>query len=285
MNSRTHVGRDGAVVHPRASFDQERCAIFLAALRRFLFVLAIALSATGLVHASATSQSEQAAADLSHRVDALQRLLDSVRDAKGEPLRQDAMQRHWDAMQGYMRMSLKRTVASPQPEAGDDAAGCQLAGGTWKALSFPGQMRSDDYLQAMQAHMGRMREEILTIHAAPDAAALDSALRAHWRDNYQALQRMRGLGWMFDGWKPVDPGDDARPPDPESDGARLAQAYCSVCHALPRARLHTAQEWSGVMATMRRHIVTSDTGTPLCIQLPSDDQLDIIQSYFTRYAR
>lgn len=261
---------------------RDRSSLFLEGLRVCILLLIVLLAGTNLARAATTSESQRAAAELGQRIDDLQKLLDAVRDAKGEALRQDAMQRHWNAMQGYMRTSLKHTVEAPASSGG--GADCQLAGGAWKGLSFPGQLRSDDYLRAMQTQTGRMREAALAIHGAADAAALDAALRAHWRDNYEALQRMRGLDWMFDGWKPAE-SRDARLPDPGSDGAQLTQAFCSVCHAVPPARLHTAQEWDGVMATMQQHMMLSDTGMPMCMQMPSGEQIETIRAYYQRYAR
>lgn len=230
-----------------------------------------------------SAASEIVAADLGHRLDALQGLLDKVRDARGEPVRQAAMERHWSAMQDYMATSLKLTVREPAATTGG-AADCQVVGGAWTGLSFPGQVRSDDYLKVMQAQMGRMRVELVDLHGARDPAALDLALRTHWRNNYEFLQGMRGLGWMFGSWTPGAPGD-RHLPEPESEGAKLTQAYCSVCHSIPQARLHTAAEWDAVMSTMARHIALSDGGMPICVQVPADSELKAIGDYFRKYAR
>jgi hypothetical protein len=145
-------------------------------------------------------------------------------------------------------------------------------------------MRSGDYLNAMQDHLGRMRRDLISIHGAARAEALDVALQQHWRSNYEFLQRTRGLGWMFDGWMPAGPGD-RHLPAPDSEGAQLTQAFCSVCHAVPHARLHTAAEWDSVMSTMTRHMATSDTGVPVCVQLPSAAQLETIRAYMRANSR
>lgn len=216
------------------------------------------------------------------RLDVLQGLLDTVRDAPGEPLRQGAMERHWKAMQDYMAASLKLTVR--QPAAAGSAADCQVVGGAWAGLSFPGQVLSGDYLKVMQEQMGRMRVELVDLHAARDAEGLDLALRSHWRSNYTFLQKLRGLGWMFDGWTPASPGDRDLP-EPGSEGAKLAQSYCSICHAMPPARLHTATEWRSVLSTMSRHIILSDGGMPMCVQVPSAVEMEAIGGYFEKYAR
>jgi hypothetical protein len=98
--------------------------MFGSALRRWLFVV-LAL-APCLAQAKdplpATPTSETTAAALGTRVDALQNLLDQVRDAHGEPLRQAAMERHWKAMQDYMQESLKLTARDPA--ASDPRARC-----------------------------------------------------------------------------------------------------------------------------------------------------------------
>lgn len=251
-------------------------------LLSMLAMPAVAQQLAGVPSANSAPASEIVAKDLGGRLDVLQGLLDTVRDAPGEPLRQGAMERHWKAMQDYMAASLKLTVR--QPAAAGGAADCQVVGGAWAGLSFPGQVRSDDYLKVMQEQMGRMRVELVDLHAARDAEGLDLALRSHWRSNYTFLQRLRGLGWMFDGWTPASPGDRDLP-EPGSEGAKLAQGYCSICHAMPQARLHTAPEWRSVLSTMSRHIILSDGGMPMCVQVPSDSEMQAIGEYFEKYAR
>lgn len=232
--------------------------------------------------ADATGPSpETVVRDLGQRLDDLQGLLDAVRDARGEPLRQTAMERHWKSMQDYMTDSLRLAVRTPGTSS---LADCQVVGSSWAGLSFPGQLRSDEYLKSMQAQLGRMRMGLIEIHDARDPEALDAALQAHWRDNYQFLQTARGLAWMFSGWTPTQPGDQALP-DPQSEGARLTQDYCSVCHAVPQTRLHSAEEWSSVMSTMSRHMALSDGGIPACVKMPSAAELNTISAYLAKYAR
>ena len=248
-------------------------------LRRCLFFSLILMPVLAPAQSTpAKASSAQAtAAMLGTRLDTLQRRLDQIRDAHGEPLRQAAMEQHWKAMQDYMQESLKSTQPEPT-NAAAPASDCRVAGGAWRGLSFPGQIRSDDYLGVMQAHLGRMRQDVLVIHAATHPQALDDVLRRHWRSNYEFLQRTRGLDWMFDGWMPSGPGDRDLP-SPDSEGAHLTQALCSTCHAVPHARLHTASEWDDVMSTMTRHIASSDTGLPACVRLPTPAQLETIRAY------
>lgn len=222
--------------------------------------------------------------DLDHRLDALQSQLNAIRDAKSESLRQSAMERHWQLMQDYMAASLKLAVRQPGAATGDDLAGCRMTGSTWTALPFPGQIRSDDYLKAMQERIGQMHQDLLALHAVRETEALNAALKKHWQSNYQFLQGMRGLDWMFSSWTPSKP-DEQLLPDPNSEGAKLTQMYCSVCHAVPKTRLHTAAEWTGVMATMTRHITMSDSGFPMCVQVPSDAEFKAISDYLVKYAR
>jgi hypothetical protein len=95
---------------------------------------------------------------------------------------------------------------------------------------------------------------------------------------------MRGLDWMFDGWMPARKSN-RRLPEPDSEGAKLAGEFCSICHAVPHAGLHTAEEWDAVMAEMDRHIVLSDTGVPMCVVAPDAGRLEVIRGYLRRNAR
>ncbi|TJY63300.1 hypothetical protein E4T66_06270 [Sinimarinibacterium sp. CAU 1509] len=260
--------------------------MFNATLRRSLVLLsALVLPLTTQAASSAPSappalKAKTVLTDLDGRLDELQSQLNTVRDAQGEAQRQGAMEQHWKEMQDYMAASLGMVVGKS-----GGAEGCRVVSGTWSGLAFPGQIRSDDYLKAMQARLGKMREDLVGLHAAAnDPAALNTALQTHWQSNYQFLQGMRGLDWMFSGWTPASPGDQTLP-DPRSAGAQTMQAYCSLCHAVPNTRLHTAEEWAAVMPTMARHITTSDSGFPVCVQVPTADELKAISDYLVKYAR
>jgi hypothetical protein len=271
----------------------ESGSMFSAAIPRSLLLLmllpvlaapVIAQGAGDAPTGAPAATSEILAIDLGRRLDLLQSQLDAVRDARGEPLRQAAMERHWKGMQDYMAASLKVPLRDPAAADKGSAADCRVVGSGWTGLSFPGQLRSDDYLKAMQSHMGRMREGLIDLHASHDPDALGAALQAHWRSNYEFLQTLRGLGWMFPGWTPAAPGDSTLP-DPQSEGAKLTQTYCSMCHAIPPVRLHTEAEWAAVMSTMSQHIASSDGGFPMCVQLPSAGELGVIGTYLAKYAR
>jgi len=59
----------------------------------------------------------------------------------------------------------------------------------------------------------------------------------------EMMQHMRG--------DMLPPGLDPKLlPDPESDGARLLQRYCTQCHNLPGPGMHTAAEWPAVVQRM-----------------------------------
>jgi len=260
-----------------------------ATLRHSLVLLsALVLPLTTQAANSAPSappalKAETVLADLDNRLDELQGQLNTVRDAKGEAQRQGAMAQHWQDLQDYMAASLGVVVGASGRAGG--AEGCRVVSGTWSGLPFPGHIRSDDYLAAMQAQLGKMREDLIGLHAtANDPAALNTALQAHWQANYQFLQGLRGLDWMFSGWTPASPGDQTLP-DPKSEGAQLTETYCSLCHAVPPTRLHTADEWNMIMPMMTQHITTSDSGFPICVQMPSADELKAISDYLVKYAR
>jgi hypothetical protein len=194
------------------------------------------------------------------------------------------MERHWSGLQDYMEHSLRLLVQHASPKGSVDAVGCRLAGGQWRNLSFPGQLSATAYLGLMKNHAGRMRQDVLAMQSAQQPYVLEAVMREHWRANYAFVQRTRGLGWMFDGWMPAAPGD-RHPPGPESEGARLTVTFCSVCHAVPHARLHTAGEWDAVMSQMDRHIALSDTGVPKCVAVPSAAERTTIRDYLVRHAR
>lgn len=46
--------------------------------------------------------------------------------------------------------------------------------------------------------------------------------------------------------------DQSLLPDPQSEGAKLLSHVCSQCHNFPGPGMHTASEWSAVVARMYR---------------------------------
>jgi len=69
---------------------------------------------------------------------------------------------------------------------------------------------------------------------------------------------MRGMMQRMMGDR-LPPGlDPALLPDPDSDGARLLQRYCTQCHNLPGPGMHTADEWPAVLRRMEMHMSMHD---------------------------
>ena len=74
-------------------------------------------------------------------------------------------------------------------------------------------------------------------------------------------------------------GSDDRPlPDAQSQAAQSYRQYCGQCHAPPAPSAHTANEWPGVVARMKQHIITQGRS------MPEDDDIQGILDYLQRYA-
>jgi len=84
--------------------------------------------------------------------------------------------------------------------------------------------------------------------------------------------------------KRMPPGiDPTNLPDPQSEGARLIQHYCSQCHNLPAPGLHTTGEWPTVVARMNHRMqMMSGRGKMWMmhdIKAPSEQELDTLIRY------
>jgi len=82
----------------------------------------------------------------------------------------------------------------------------------------------------------------------------------------------------------MPPGiDPANLPDPQSEGARLIQRYCSQCHNLPAPGIHTAAEWPNVVARMnhRMQMMSGRGGMWMMrnTKAPSEQELDTLIIY------
>ncbi len=66
---------------------------------------------------------------------------------------------------------------------------------------------------------------------------------------------------------------------PDAPGSALFRRTCSQCHALPDPRLHTADEWPGVVDRMRKNMETM--GKPVF----TNQERDEILSYLKQQAR
>jgi len=66
--------------------------------------------------------------------------------------------------------------------------------------------------------------------------------------------------------------DDLRElPESESEAAQLFRHYCGQCHKPPAPTAHTANEWPGVVARMKRHMATQGKLEP-----KNDDMREIL---------
>ena len=75
-------------------------------------------------------------------------------------------------------------------------------------------------------------------------------------------------------------------PEPEGQGARLLDQYCTQCHALTGPGRHTAGEWPAVLERMRLLMDVSRRfrGLMGSIQMPADDELRVLTDYLTTHA-
>ncbi len=87
---------------------------------------------------------------------------------------------------------------------------------------------------------------------------------------------MMGGGMMMN--RP--PGDTGRPlPDKQSKDAQLYGRYCGQCHAPPLPSVHSAGEWTRVVARMKQYMATQSKA------IPDDAELGRIMGYLQRHAR
>lgn len=202
--------------------------------------------------------------------------LDRVDGPDARPL----MAQHWRETQRYMAALLDVTPPA-SPRAGEPD--CRV-GGLWTPLALPDDVDIYLYRAVMQALDRRMRLELAQIRAATTTHERRARLQAHWNSTYQDFQALRGLGWMFGRWMPLE-RDGRVLPEPESAGAQQVARHCTQCHATPPPSLHTAREWAALMTTMTRHMARSDTAVPICVTpLPPADVPGVLE-YLQRHAR
>lgn len=135
------------------------------------------------------------------------------------------------------------------------------------------------------------------MHAAEDWPRVEDRMLARER----MMANMRGMmgGMMMQGMMDIQApskGEEGailaylqqhalKPASPEtlgppgSPGLSLFQKTCSQCHALPDPKLHTAEEWSGVVKRMRKNMEIM--GKPVI----TEDEKDQIIAYLSRHAR
>lgn len=197
-------------------------------------------------------------------------------DAAGAP---PLMRQHWDALQAYME-ELIGLMPPPEPRRG--RPDCRV-GNRWTRQALPDDVGADAYRSAMHALDAQLREQLRQARATTVPAERVLRLQAHWTHVYQALQGLRGLGWMFGRWMPAR--DAGVLPEPDAEGARLLGALCTQCHALPAPSLHTAERWQALIATMDRHMTRSDTPIPMCVTAAPPDDRRVLLDYLQRHAR
>ncbi|MDA8164089.1 MAG: hypothetical protein M0017_03510 [Desulfobacteraceae bacterium] len=82
------------------------------------------------------------------------------------------------------------------------------------------------------------------------------------------------------------PMNPARLPDPDSEGARLLQEFCSQCHYLPGPGLHTAAQWPAVVSRMNRRMqMMSGMMMMGRIEAPTAQELATIRGYLETHAQ
>ncbi len=97
----------------------------------------------------------------------------------------------------------------------------------------------------------------------------------------EMMQRM--MGDMLP--PPMDP---ALLPDPDSDGAKLLQQFCTQCHNLPGPGLHTAAEWPAVVERMNRRMRMMGRHSMMMmggIETPTERELATIRDYLESHAQ
>jgi hypothetical protein len=234
---------------------------------------------------------------LEQQLKSLQRQLDEINAARDDATRRRLMQQHWEGMQDYIGKMHDQWGMGPPWMAGRPWArmgpGMMGDGGPWWPL--PAGMTPEQYVQQMQSHLARMRDQLNKIAQASDPQQRQSLMQAHWQATYQQMQTMRGLGWMWHGGPMMGhmpggmrhggmmggaPVESTSPlPDAGSGGAKLVSKYCAQCHAAPQPTLHTATEWTRVSNRMRIHMSNSYPG----IQTPTEQEMGAILTYMQKY--
>lgn len=236
--------------------------------------------------ATATGKPEQAYAAAqvfsNHQVEALQAQLrdllaqlDEIEELHADRERRSLMNRHWQAVQDYLRQ-----LRQLQPMAVADAGSFGTYGSAACRLAV--SMDTDRYVSQMRDLLWDMREKLADIHQSGDSVQRAQALRALSRRTYQVLQNIRGFGWMYGSAAPIRE-DNPSMPDSASEPAYLVRHYCGQCHAPPPPDLHSANEWSTVASKMERHMGIAVADDPQQIERPKPHELTLIVTYLEDY--
>lgn len=269
-----------------------RKTILFAALASL--VLAIAFFATQNPRTSqAAAPNDAQVREMEGKIQSLHKQLDELSAAPDAMSRQRIMQQNWRGMQDYMGWMHDRWGMGYPWMMGRDGPrnwrdGCPMMG-DYPGSDWPlrGGIDPNQYSQQMQEHMRRMQEQMARIAQTADPRERQRLLQEHWQNMYRDMQTVRGMGWMWEGYRMGSgtiggPSPSAKPlPEPSSEGARLVGTYCVQCHAAPQPSLHAAAEWSSVTQRMSSFMNSGLQG----IKTPTEQEMKTILSYMQEHAQ
>lgn len=104
------------------------------------------------------------------------------------------------------------------------------------------------------------------------------------RDDMRAMMNRMMGGQLPPGIAPQDL------PDPQSEGARLLNNYCTQCHNLPGPGMHTAEEWPSVVDRMNQRMQMMGGHGMMgmmmgSIEAPSESEVKAIVDYLQGHAQ
>lgn len=75
-------------------------------------------------------------------------------------------------------------------------------------------------------------------------------------------------------------------PDPESQGAKALNTYCTQCHSLPSPRMHTAEDWPRVAGRMlaRERMMAGMRGMMMRVKAPTPQDEEALLQYLKTHA-
>jgi cytochrome c5 len=109
-----------------------------------------------------------------------------------------------------------------------------------------------------------------------------------WAQGMMGGEGMREMMQQMMGDMLPPPMDPAFLPDPDSEGARLLQRFCTQCHYLPGPGLHTSADWPAVVNRMNRRMqMMSRRGMMMMgrVDAPAEGELVTILSYLQAHAQ
>jgi len=93
-----------------------------------------------------------------------------------------------------------------------------------------------------------------------------------------------GSGTMWGGKGKPKMGDITQLPEPQSQGAKLINQYCTQCHALPNPKLHSAEGWAPTVERMNARMQwMSQNGNE--IAAPSAGELETLKAYLRKHSQ